>query len=166
MFMCSVCFGLKASSSHPFCYSCCTSIFFLTCLYPPHFLSDWQELQVHEGNADFLIPEYRNILDESANLLEEYKKQPAHLERLYGAALFLYFHIYTNIKNNLGTCLCRRRPKFIKMLIHIPPLMIEVCVIFPEIVASFSKDNHWNNYFWIRKIWGRCEAVWQCIIWR
>lgn len=43
-----------------------------------------QELQVHEGNADFLIPEYRSILDESAKLLEEYKKQPAHLERLYG----------------------------------------------------------------------------------
>lgn len=62
---------------------------------PPHFLSDWQELQVHEGNPDFLIPEYRNILDESANLLEEYKKQPAHLERLYGAALFLYSHIDT-----------------------------------------------------------------------
>lgn len=39
---------------------------------------------MHEGNADFLIPEYRNILDESARLLEEYKKQPAHLERLYG----------------------------------------------------------------------------------
>lgn len=43
-----------------------------------------KELQVHEGNADFLIPEYRSILDESADLLEEYKKQPAHLERLYG----------------------------------------------------------------------------------
>uniref|UniRef100_A0AAR2KPF3 Bardet-Biedl syndrome 7 protein homolog n=1 Tax=Pygocentrus nattereri TaxID=42514 RepID=A0AAR2KPF3_PYGNA len=43
-----------------------------------------KELQVHEGNADFLIPEYRSILDESACLLEEYKKQPAHLERLYG----------------------------------------------------------------------------------
>lgn len=43
-----------------------------------------QELQVHEGNADFLIPEYRSILDESTLLLEEYKKQPAHLERLYG----------------------------------------------------------------------------------
>ncbi|XP_016117674.1 Bardet-Biedl syndrome 7 protein-like, partial [Sinocyclocheilus grahami] len=43
-----------------------------------------KELQVHEGNAGFLIPEYRSILDESAQLLEEYKKQPAHLERLYG----------------------------------------------------------------------------------
>lgn len=42
---------------------------------------------MHEGNADFLIPEYRNILDESARLLEEYKKQPAHLERLYGKQL-------------------------------------------------------------------------------
>lgn len=60
-------------------------------LVPPHhhFLCDWQELQVHEGNADFLIPEYRNILDESANLLEEYKKQPAHLERLYGTVISL-----------------------------------------------------------------------------
>lgn len=48
------------------------------------FLSHVQELQVHEGNADFLITEYRNILDESSSLLEEYKKQPAHLERLYG----------------------------------------------------------------------------------
>ena len=55
---------------------------------PLSFLS-WQELQVHEGNADFLIPEYRNILDESADLLEEYKKQPAHLERLYGAVFKL-----------------------------------------------------------------------------
>lgn len=49
-----------------------------------HVLCMKQELQVHEGNADFLIPEYRGILDESAHLLEEYKKQPAHLERLYG----------------------------------------------------------------------------------
>lgn len=66
---------------------------------PPCVLSDRQELQVHEGNADFLIPEYRNILDESANLLEEHKKQPAHLERLYGAALslHLYSHSYLGI---------------------------------------------------------------------
>lgn len=51
-----------------------------------------EELQVHEGNADFLIPEYRSILDESANLLEEYKKQPAHLERLYGTFLAFTHH--------------------------------------------------------------------------
>ncbi|XP_016429094.1 BBSome complex member BBS7 [Sinocyclocheilus rhinocerous] len=49
-----------------------------------------KELQVHEGNAGFLIPEYRSILDESAQLLEEYKKQPAHLERLYGMITDLF----------------------------------------------------------------------------
>lgn len=43
-----------------------------------------KELQVHEGNTDFLIPEYRCILEEAERLQEEYKKQPAHLERLYG----------------------------------------------------------------------------------
>ncbi|ELW62629.1 Short transient receptor potential channel 3 [Tupaia chinensis] len=43
-----------------------------------------KELQVHEGNTDFLIPEYRCILEEADHLQEEYKKQPAHLERLYG----------------------------------------------------------------------------------
>ena len=43
-----------------------------------------KELQVHEGNTNFLIPEYRCILEEADHLQEEYKKQPAHLERLYG----------------------------------------------------------------------------------
>lgn len=49
---------------------------------------------MHEGNADFLIPEYRSILDESARLLEEYKKQPAHLERLYGKQAFLICNVF------------------------------------------------------------------------
>ena len=43
-----------------------------------------KELQVHEGNTNFLMPEYRCILEEADHLQEEYKKQPAHLERLYG----------------------------------------------------------------------------------
>lgn len=33
---------------------------------------------------DFLLPKYRSILEEADQLLEEYKRQPAHLERLYG----------------------------------------------------------------------------------
>lgn len=66
-------------------FNVATNICFLFLNMRLYFLCGHQELQVHEGNADFLIPEYRNILDESANLLEEYKKQPAHLERLYGA---------------------------------------------------------------------------------
>eukprot|EP00074_Homo_sapiens_P087979 XP_016863847.1 Bardet-Biedl syndrome 7 protein isoform X6 [Homo sapiens] len=43
-----------------------------------------KELQIHEGNTNFLIPEYHCILEEADHLQEEYKKQPAHLERLYG----------------------------------------------------------------------------------
>ncbi|XP_049614124.1 Bardet-Biedl syndrome 7 protein isoform X2 [Syngnathus scovelli] len=49
-----------------------------------------KELQLHEGNADFLISEYRSILDQSDILLEEYKRQPAHLERLYGMITDLF----------------------------------------------------------------------------
>ena len=43
-----------------------------------------QELQVHENSLEFLSPEYRQILEESDNLKNEYKRQPCHLERLYG----------------------------------------------------------------------------------
>ncbi|KAG8592861.1 hypothetical protein GDO81_000644 [Engystomops pustulosus] len=50
-----------------------------------HLIDALKELQVHEGNTDFLIPEYRCILEEAEKLQEEYKKQPAHLERLYAA---------------------------------------------------------------------------------
>ncbi|XP_034454534.1 Bardet-Biedl syndrome 7 protein [Hippoglossus hippoglossus] len=68
-----------------------------------------KELQVHEGNADFLIPEYRNILDESADLLEEYKKQPAHLERLYGMITDLFIDKFKfkgqNVKTKVSSLL-------------------------------------------------------------
>lgn len=62
-----------------------------------------KELQVHEGNADFLIPEYRNILDESAHLVEEYKKQPAHLERLYGMITDLFIDKFKFKGQNVKT---------------------------------------------------------------
>uniref|UniRef100_A0A8D3EEU4 Bardet-Biedl syndrome 7 n=1 Tax=Scophthalmus maximus TaxID=52904 RepID=A0A8D3EEU4_SCOMX len=62
-----------------------------------------KELQVHEGNADFLIPEYRNILDDSVNLLEEYKKQPAHLERLYGMITDLFIDKFKFKGHNVKT---------------------------------------------------------------
>ncbi|KAK7922193.1 hypothetical protein WMY93_009095 [Mugilogobius chulae] len=68
-----------------------------------------KELEVHEGNADFLIPEYRSILDESANLLEEYKKQPAHLERLYGMITDLFIDKFKfkgqNVKTRVSSLL-------------------------------------------------------------
>ncbi|XP_038255296.1 Bardet-Biedl syndrome 7 protein isoform X2 [Dermochelys coriacea] len=64
-----------------------------------------KELQVHEGNVDFLIPEYRCILEESDHLLEEYKKQPAHLERLYGMITDLFIDKFkfkgTNVKTKV-----------------------------------------------------------------
>ncbi|KAM9795580.1 BBSome complex member BBS7 [Neosynchiropus ocellatus] len=62
-----------------------------------------KELQVHEGNADFLVPEYRSILDESSSLLDEFKKQPAHLERLYGMITDLYIDKYKFKGQNVKT---------------------------------------------------------------
>ena len=43
-----------------------------------------QELQVHENDISFMSPEYQSILQEADQLQQEYKKQPCHLERLYG----------------------------------------------------------------------------------
>uniref|UniRef100_A0A8C4X5D7 Bardet-Biedl syndrome 7 protein homolog n=1 Tax=Erpetoichthys calabaricus TaxID=27687 RepID=A0A8C4X5D7_ERPCA len=64
-----------------------------------------KELQVHEGNIDFLIPEYRSILEDADHLIEEYKKQPAHLERLYGMITDLFIDKFkfkgTNVKTKV-----------------------------------------------------------------
>uniref|UniRef100_A0A8C5KVT1 Bardet-Biedl syndrome 7 n=1 Tax=Jaculus jaculus TaxID=51337 RepID=A0A8C5KVT1_JACJA len=64
-----------------------------------------KELQVHEGNTNFLIPEYRCILEEADHLQEEYKKQPAHLERLYGMITDLFIDKFkfkgTNVKTKV-----------------------------------------------------------------
>ncbi|XP_061748169.1 Bardet-Biedl syndrome 7 protein [Nerophis ophidion] len=68
-----------------------------------------KELQVHEGNTDFLTSEYRNILDESSSLLEEYKKQPAPLERLYGMITDLFIDKFKfkgqNVKSKVSSLL-------------------------------------------------------------
>uniref|UniRef100_A0A5F8A7X4 Bardet-Biedl syndrome 7 n=1 Tax=Macaca mulatta TaxID=9544 RepID=A0A5F8A7X4_MACMU len=64
-----------------------------------------KELQIHEGNMNFLIPEYRCILEEADHLQEEYKKQPAHLERLYGMITDLFIDKFkfkgTNVKTKV-----------------------------------------------------------------
>ncbi|OWF52937.1 Bardet-Biedl syndrome 7 protein homolog isoform X2 [Mizuhopecten yessoensis] len=49
-----------------------------------------KELQVHENDTSFLSPEYRQILEDSDALQAEYKRQPCHLERLYGMITDLY----------------------------------------------------------------------------
>ncbi|XP_045441970.1 Bardet-Biedl syndrome 7 protein isoform X2 [Pipistrellus kuhlii] len=70
-----------------------------------HLIDALKELQVHEGNTDFLIPEYRSILEEADLLQEEYKKQPAHLERLYGMITDLFIDKFkfkgTNVKTKV-----------------------------------------------------------------
>jgi Bardet-Biedl syndrome 7 protein len=44
-----------------------------------------KDLAAHETEGtDFLSPEYQFILDSAADLLQQFKRQPAHLERLYG----------------------------------------------------------------------------------
>ncbi|OXB56579.1 hypothetical protein ASZ78_013753 [Callipepla squamata] len=70
-----------------------------------HLIDALRELQVQEGNVDFLVPEYRRILEEADQLLEEYKKQPAHLERLYGMITDLFIDKFkfrgTNVKSKV-----------------------------------------------------------------
>ncbi|XP_074893184.1 BBSome complex member BBS7 isoform X2 [Buteo buteo] len=70
-----------------------------------HLIDALRELQVHEGNVDFLLPKYRSILEEADQLLEEYKRQPAHLERLYGMITDLFIDKFkfkgTNVKTKV-----------------------------------------------------------------
>ncbi|XP_046325809.1 Bardet-Biedl syndrome 7 protein homolog isoform X2 [Haliotis rufescens] len=49
-----------------------------------------KELAVHESDTSFLSAEYQQILKEADQLQTEYKKQPCHLERLYGMITDLY----------------------------------------------------------------------------
>ncbi|KAK3724948.1 hypothetical protein QZH41_017162, partial [Actinostola sp. cb2023] len=49
-----------------------------------------KELQVHEKDIGFFAPEYISILEDADKLQAEYKKQPCHLERLYGMITDLY----------------------------------------------------------------------------
>ncbi|XP_015773927.1 PREDICTED: Bardet-Biedl syndrome 7 protein homolog [Acropora digitifera] len=49
-----------------------------------------KELQMHKSDIGFFAPEYQQILDDAENLQAEYKKQPCHLERLYGMITDLY----------------------------------------------------------------------------
>ena len=44
-----------------------------------------KDLAAHEDDtAGFLSPEYQYILENAADLHQQFKKQPAQLERLYG----------------------------------------------------------------------------------
>ncbi|KAF6035090.1 BBS7 [Bugula neritina] len=66
----------------------------LTLLHPKleyQLLLAKKELQANEdSNLDFMSPEYRQILENAEQLQLEYKKQPCHLERLYGMITDLF----------------------------------------------------------------------------
>ncbi|XP_067943832.1 Bardet-Biedl syndrome 7 protein homolog isoform X2 [Watersipora subatra] len=49
-----------------------------------------KELEANESSVEFLSPEYRQILEDAEKLQAEYKKQPCHLERLYGMITDLF----------------------------------------------------------------------------
>ncbi|KAK8780002.1 hypothetical protein V5799_018659 [Amblyomma americanum] len=68
-----------------------------------------QDLKVYEGNVDCLAPEYQDILARSDELEAEFKRQPCHLERLYGMITDLYIDVYkfkgTNVKSKVPALL-------------------------------------------------------------
>ena len=65
-----------------------------------------KELETYEGNVDFLTEEYKEILENADILQNEYKKQPCHLERLYGMITDLYIDRHKfkgqNVKNKVS----------------------------------------------------------------
>lgn len=64
-----------------------------------------KELEVYENDTSFLTEEYREILDNAETLQEAFKKQPCHLERLYGMITDLYIDRHKfkglNVKNKV-----------------------------------------------------------------
>ena len=58
-----------------------------------------KDLAAHEPDTSFLSPEYQYILDNEIDLLAHYKRQPAHLERLYGN--FFTFTASVEISRNI-----------------------------------------------------------------
>jgi len=65
-----------------------------------------KELETYEGNVDFLTEEYKEILENADILQNEYKRQPCHLERLYGMITDLYIDRHKfkgqNVKNKVS----------------------------------------------------------------
>ncbi len=49
-----------------------------------------KDLSAHESDTSFLSPEYQYILHNADGLQQQYKRQPAQLERLYGEAVGHY----------------------------------------------------------------------------
>ncbi|CAB4066898.1 BBS7 [Lepeophtheirus salmonis] len=68
-----------------------------------------RDLAANEPDTNFLSPEYKFILENSETLRNQFKKQPAHLERLYGMItdLFIDQHKFkgNNVKSKVSNLL-------------------------------------------------------------
>ncbi|XP_029844333.2 Bardet-Biedl syndrome 7 protein homolog [Ixodes scapularis] len=73
-----------------------------------------KDLKMHEGNVDFLADEYRDILENSEALEAEFKRQPCHLERLYGMITDLFIDVYKFRGNNVKS----KVPALLQILDH------------------------------------------------
>ncbi|XP_064637282.1 Bardet-Biedl syndrome 7 protein homolog isoform X2 [Lineus longissimus] len=62
-----------------------------------------KELQVHENDTSFMSPEYQQILKDADSLQAEYKRQPCHLERLYGMITDLFIDKFKFKGQNVKT---------------------------------------------------------------
>jgi Bardet-Biedl syndrome 7 protein len=52
-----------------------------------------RELETHDAESlECLLPEYRHILKNEKELLAQYRRQPAHLDRLYGNFFYVCNH--------------------------------------------------------------------------
>ncbi|CAL1531525.1 unnamed protein product [Lymnaea stagnalis] len=69
----------------------------------------YAELQVNEPDLSFMASEYQEILAEAEELKAEFKRQPCHLERLYGMITDLYIDKYKfkgqNVKSKVPALL-------------------------------------------------------------
>ena len=53
-----------------------------------------KDLQMQEQDVSFLAPEYQEIIDQEQKIKNEFTRQPAHLERLYGMITDLFIDKY------------------------------------------------------------------------
>nr|XP_053649854.1 Bardet-Biedl syndrome 7 protein-like [Cherax quadricarinatus] len=85
-----------------------------------------RELGSHESDTSFLSVEYQHIIDNADDLQAQYRKQPCHLERLYGMITDLFIDKYkfkgVNVKS--------RVPQLLEILDNYGSLSIQHLVNF------------------------------------
>lgn len=63
-----------------------------------------RELETHDAESlECLLPEYRHILKNEKELLAQYSRQPAHLDRLYGN---FFSCLLSSVTLTIGSTVC------------------------------------------------------------